>query len=44
LFANAAGFHVNEQAGAGHNISIGHTAAAYHSTVFSFADDCVATH
>jgi pimeloyl-ACP methyl ester carboxylesterase len=41
LFSNAASFQVNEQPGAGHNISIGHTAAAYHSTVFSFFDSCV---
>ncbi len=40
LFANAASFQVNEQPGAGHNISLGHTAAAYHSTVFSFFDSC----
>ena len=44
LFSNAASFGVNEQPGAGHNISLGHTAAAYHSTVFAFADNCVATH
>ena len=27
---------------AGHNISLGHTAADYHATVLSFADECVA--
>ena len=37
------GFRVNEQPGAGHNISLGHTAADYHSSVFSFAEECVAT-
>jgi len=41
MFANAPQFQVNEQPGAGHNISVGHTAAAYHATVFSFADACV---
>jgi pimeloyl-ACP methyl ester carboxylesterase len=41
MFPNASRFQISEQAGAGHNISLGHTAAAYHSTVFSFADDCV---
>jgi pimeloyl-ACP methyl ester carboxylesterase len=40
MFANAARFQVNEQPGAGHNISVGHSAAAYHATVFSFADEC----
>jgi pimeloyl-ACP methyl ester carboxylesterase len=42
MFANAPKFQINEQPGAGHNISVGHTAAAYHATVFGFADDCVA--
>jgi pimeloyl-ACP methyl ester carboxylesterase len=41
MFANAPRFHINEQPGAGHNISVGHTAAAYHASVFSFADACV---
>jgi pimeloyl-ACP methyl ester carboxylesterase len=41
LFSGAPRFQVNEQRGAGHNISLGHTAAAYHSTVLSFADECV---
>ncbi|UMB72106.1 alpha/beta hydrolase [Mycobacterium paraterrae] len=43
LFTQAPRFEINEQAGAGHNISVGHTAAAYHSTVFAFADQCVNT-
>jgi pimeloyl-ACP methyl ester carboxylesterase len=42
MFTNAPRFQVNEQARAGHNISLGHTAAAYHATVLSFADECVA--
>ncbi|MDT7740653.1 MAG: hypothetical protein QOK09_4022, partial [Mycobacterium sp.] len=41
LFSSAPRFQINEQPGAGHNISLGHTAAAYHSTVLSFADECV---
>ena len=41
MFTQAPRFEINEQAGAGHNISVGHTAAAYHSTVFAFADQCV---
>jgi hypothetical protein len=41
LFAGAPRFQINEQGGAGHNISLGHTAAAYHSTVLSFADECL---
>src|ERR1700743_1966613 len=41
MFSGAPSFHSNEQSDAGHNISLGHTAAAYHSTVLSFADECV---
>lgn len=41
LFSGAPQFHINEQSEAGHNISLGHTAAVYHSTVLSFADECV---
>ena len=41
LFSGAPRFHINEQSQAGHNISLGHTAAVYHSTVLSFADECV---
>ncbi len=41
MFSNAPRFQVSEQPGAGHNISLGHTAVTYHSTVFSFADECV---
>jgi pimeloyl-ACP methyl ester carboxylesterase len=42
LFSGAPRFTVHRQREAGHNISLGHTAADYHSTVFSFADECVA--
>jgi pimeloyl-ACP methyl ester carboxylesterase len=41
LFSGASRFEINERSDAGHNISLGHTAAAYHSTVLSFADECV---
>jgi len=41
LFSGAPRFQINEQPGAGHNISLGHTAADYHKTVFSFADTCL---
>src|SRR6201996_4441836 len=41
LFSGVPRFHINEQSDAGHNISLGYTAATYHSTVLSFADECV---
>jgi pimeloyl-ACP methyl ester carboxylesterase len=41
LFSGAPRFQINQQSEAGHNISLGHTAAVYHSTVLSFADECV---
>jgi hypothetical protein len=41
LFSGAPRFRVNHQPGAGHNISLGHTAAAYHAAVLSFAGECV---
>jgi len=41
LFSGAPLFQINERPGSGHNISLGHTAADYHQTVFSFADSCV---
>jgi pimeloyl-ACP methyl ester carboxylesterase len=41
LFSAAPRFTVHRQPEAGHNISLGHTAADYHSTVFSFAEECV---
>jgi pimeloyl-ACP methyl ester carboxylesterase len=42
LFSGAPRFQINPQPGAGHNISLGHTAAAYHLSVLSFAQECVA--
>ena len=41
MFAGAPRFVTNEQSGAGHNLSLGHTAAAYHLKVLSFAEECV---
>ena len=38
LFSGAPRFMINRQSGAGHNISLGHTAPDYHGTVFSFAE------
>lgn len=43
LFSAAPRFAVHRQPEAGHNISLGHTAPAYHAEVLSFADECVAT-
>jgi pimeloyl-ACP methyl ester carboxylesterase len=42
LFSGAPRFIVHRQPDAGHNISLGYTAPAYHATVFSFAQECVA--
>jgi pimeloyl-ACP methyl ester carboxylesterase len=42
LFSAAPRFVVHSQSDAGHNISLGHTAPDYHSTVFAFVDECIA--
>jgi pimeloyl-ACP methyl ester carboxylesterase len=42
LFSESPSFTVHRQADAGHNLSLGHTAADYHATVLSFAEECVA--
>ncbi|BBX63438.1 thioesterase [Mycobacterium saskatchewanense] len=42
MFSTAPSFTLHRQPDAGHNISLGHTAADYHAKVFSFADECVA--
>jgi pimeloyl-ACP methyl ester carboxylesterase len=42
LFSAAPRYTVHRQPEAGHNISLGHTAADYHATVLSFAEECVA--
>jgi pimeloyl-ACP methyl ester carboxylesterase len=44
MFSGTPRFTVNRQPEAGHNISLGHTAADYHARVFAFADECVAAH
>ncbi|MEY8014584.1 alpha/beta hydrolase [Mycobacterium servetii] len=44
LFSGAPRFTVHRQRGAGHNLSLGHTAADYHAKVLSFAHECVAAH
>ncbi|HEU4360546.1 MAG TPA: alpha/beta hydrolase [Mycobacterium sp.] len=43
LFTAARCFTVNEQVSAGHNLSLGWTAAAYHLSVLSFVEQCVVT-
>jgi pimeloyl-ACP methyl ester carboxylesterase len=42
MFSGSPRFTVNRQADAGHNISVGHSAADYHVNVFSFAEECIA--
>jgi pimeloyl-ACP methyl ester carboxylesterase len=42
MFSSAPRFVVHHQPDAGHNISLGHTAAEYHATVLAFAEECVA--
>jgi pimeloyl-ACP methyl ester carboxylesterase len=41
LFTGAPRFVVNEQVGAGHNLSLSVNAAAYHMKVLSFVEECV---
>lgn len=41
MFTAAPRFVVNQQAGAGHNLSLSVSAAAYHLKVLSFAEECV---
>lgn len=42
LFSGSPRFTVNRQLEAGHNISLGHSAADYHRSVFAFVDECAA--
>lgn len=42
LFSATPRFVVHRQPGAGHNISLGHAAANYHSKVLAFVQECVA--
>lgn len=41
MFGAAPRFVINEQVGAGHNLSLSVSAAAYHLTVLSFVEECV---
>jgi hypothetical protein len=41
LFTGAPRFVVDEQVGAGHNLSLSVNAAAYHMKVLSFVEECV---
>jgi pimeloyl-ACP methyl ester carboxylesterase len=41
MFSDAPRLVIYHQPDAGHNISLGHTAAAYHATVLAFAEECV---
>jgi pimeloyl-ACP methyl ester carboxylesterase len=41
LFTAAPRVTVHEQAGAGHNLSLGHAATAYHLSALSFVEECV---
>lgn len=43
MFCASPRFVINEQPRAGHNLSLGHTAADYHQKVFEFVEQCVAT-
>lgn len=43
MFSAAPRFTVNEQRGAGHNLSLGHTAADYHQKIFAFVEECLAS-
>jgi pimeloyl-ACP methyl ester carboxylesterase len=41
MFSGSPRFTVNRQPEAGHNISLGRSAADYHAKVFSFAEECI---
>lgn len=43
LFSGAPRFSVHRQPDAGHNISLGHTAADYHAKVLAFVGNCVSS-
>ncbi|MGH3261636.1 MAG: hypothetical protein ACRDNS_06545, partial [Trebonia sp.] len=42
LFSGSPRFVVHRQAETGHNISLGYSAADYHTEILSFVDECVA--
>lgn len=44
LFSASPHFVTNQQLRAGHNLSLGHTATAYHLKVLSFVEECVVAH
>nr|WP_090344283.1 alpha/beta fold hydrolase [Mycolicibacterium malmesburyense] len=44
VFTATPRFVVNEQAGAGHNLSLSYAAADYHDRVLSFVEECVGIH
>lgn len=44
MFTAAPRVVTSEQAGSGHNLSLGWTAVAYHLTVLSFVEECVVAH
>ena len=44
LFTASPRFVINEQVGAGHNLSLSVNATAYHLKVLSFAEECVVAH
>ncbi len=41
MFTESPRFVVNEQSGTGHNMSLSHSAAAYHANVLAFVEECV---
>ena len=41
MFSRSPRFTVNRQPEAGHNISLGYSAADYHARVLSFAEECI---
>lgn len=43
MFSATPEFRINVQRDAGHNLSLGHTAAAYHQKIFAFVDECIAS-
>ena len=43
MFSGVPRFTLHRQPEAGHNLSLGHTAPAYHAKVLSFAEECVVT-
>jgi pimeloyl-ACP methyl ester carboxylesterase len=42
MFSSSSRFAINEQAGTGHNLSLSHSAAEYHTKVLWFVGECIA--